>query len=430
MSASLLLSLAEIEQKVCDVTSEQLGLRRSQVHPALRLLDDLHCDSLDAVELLMEIEDQFDVALPDDSNNMAYKALFTREDFRLSDLAELVYLQQGTVRQRRRGFASRKDAAIETKTIPFTQLGGRLATSELFASPLFESIGDNSEGYRSYRRRTDGMICVKLPGGTVPLGSDAADTLPDESPLHEVHLDPFLIDQEPVSTTAYCRFLNSIGSVDRPTLEEWFILSPDDKRQQHEPLFHGPDGWHPKPGTERMPMMLVSWFGADAYSKWANRRDWHDRTSPGFLPSEAQWEYAARGTSSRRYPWGDEEPTADRARCAVHIRGRTYRPEELPMADVNVDLGTSTFGLRHMAGNVWQWCRDWYDPNFYSSPAASMPNSVNEQPTQIRSERGGSWVGPGFLCRCSYRRGRAPGAKGRCLGFRCVSSTLDMRNAS
>ena len=92
------------------------------------------------------------------------------------------------------------------------------------------------------------------------------------------------------------------------------------------------------------------------------------------------------------------------------------------MADVNAESGMSPFGLHHMAGNVWQWCRDWYDDAFYTRPEAGRANPVNLTPTTARSERGGSWIGPADLCRSSFRRGRPPAARGRCLGFRCVSS--------
>jgi sulfatase modifying factor 1 len=174
-------------------------------------------------------------------------------------------------------------------------------------------------------------------------------------------------------------------------------------------------------------MTLVSWYGANAYSLWANQRNWRryradaDLPAGSFLPTEAQWEYAARGTRSVAYPWGDAAPTPERMRYAMHRPTTSYELAELPFAEVQAELGMSPFGLHHMAGNVWQWCRDRYADDFYRTPKATARNAANLSQGEIRSERGGSWVGPARLCRSSYRRGRNPEARGRCLGFRCVS---------
>ena len=275
------------------------------------------------------------------------------------------------------------------------------------------------------------MRCLLIPSASVEIGCDAPGAQSDEKPMHIAQMDSFLIDAEPVSTTAYCRFLNSIGEVAPGFAADWFILDPEDDRNQHMLISQEGTDWRPLPGTERLPMILVSWFGANAYSLWANGRDWsayqgESATEPeSFLPSEAQWEYAARGARYRTFPWGDEPPSQERMRYGQHRKGMTYRADTLPMADVNDELGMSPFGLHHMAGNVWQWCRDWYDDAFYSRPDASQANPVNRQPTKVRSERGGSWIGPADLCRSSFRRGRPPMARGRCLGFRCVSSLAD-----
>lgn len=428
MAGSARFALPEIESRVCDIAAEQLGIRRAEVHPGLRIIQDLHCDSLELVELMMSVEDAFDISLPDDSPNMAYKALFTRDPVRLSDLAEAVYLQQGCGRVERIGWWGNTAPVPARQVTPFYQLGGRVGLETYRTGPLYESLGKNAEGVPIYRRRVDGMMCVRVPAAEVVIGDDDGGSSSDERPAHRVRLDELLIDQEPVSTTAYCRFLNSVGPVDAGILQEWFVLPPEDQRREHVLLRQDEDGWTPLAGTERMPMMLVSWYGANAYSLWANFRNWrgyHGNEGEGesFLPSEAQWEYAARGAEPRKYPWGDDDPAPEKMRYAQHRPGRAYRPETLPMADVNADLGMSPFGLHHMAGNVWQWCRDWYSPQFYTTLAASAPNPVNREPSLIRSERGGSWIGPGFLCRSSYRRGRVPIAKGRCLGFRCVGSS-------
>ncbi len=427
MTTEAYLQLAEVQQRVCDIASEQLGIARNQISLSDRLIEDLRCDSLELVELFMDLEEAFDVTLPGDPPNSVYKAVFTRQPFQLVDLAELIYLQQGTGTPQRKRWRRAVPERPAAASVPFTQLGGRWKGLLPDGSGLFEPI-DPDQLFPLYRRRSDGMRCVTIPAATVEIGSDAPDALPDEQPRHIVKLDPFLIDAEPVSTTAYCRFLNSAGPVAPEVLRDWFLLDPDDDRNQHVLISLGDTGWRPLPGSEKWPMTLVSWFGANAYSLWANGRDWtnyqdQDENRPScFLPSEAQWEYAARGARFQRYPWGNTAPSPAHMVFGLHRKSVTYRAATLPLADVNEQMGMSPFGLHHMAGNVWQWCSDWYDDSFYSKPEACEANPVNRVPARVRSERGGSWIGPAKLCRSSYRRGRPPSARGRCLGFRCISS--------
>jgi acyl carrier protein len=430
MTGTVRLRLDEVEQRICDLASEQLGIPRQKVSPSDRIIEDLRCDSLDLVELLMEVEQAFGITIPETPTNPVHKAVFTRQPFRLSDLAELAYLQQGTGAPDRWSWRRARQMPAPSSSLPFTQLDGRWEISASQRQRLFEPL-ETSNSVPQYRRRSDGMRCLLIPSSSVEIGCDSLEVPVDEKPRHVAHVDSFLIDAEPVSTTAYCRFLNSIGEVDSGFLTDWFILDPEDDRREHMLIRQGGKEWRPVRGTERWPMILVSWFGSNAYSLWANGRDWTQYsgdagTEPeSFLPSEAQWEYAARGSHYRTFPWGDEPPSPERMRYGQHRKGLTYRAESLPMADVNDELGMSPFGLHHMAGNVWQWCRDWYHGAFYERPEAAQPNPLNRTPTKVRSERGGSWIGPSDLCRCSYRRGRPPLARGRCLGFRCIGSASD-----
>jgi acyl carrier protein len=424
------LRLAEVEARVCDIASEQLGMPRDRVAPSSRLVEDFGVDSLDVVELLLEMEAAFAVTLPDDAPNPVYKAVFTRRPFRLCDLAELVYLQQGTGAPERKGWFRTRTDQPATLPLPFTQLDGRWEPPRGGKLRLLEPLTAKGPAAQ-YRRRSDGMRCVLVPSAAVEIGCDSPESCHDERPGHVVEMDSFLIDAEPVSTTAYCRFLNSIDPISPRALQELFALDPEDDRN-NQVLVTLQDEWRPLPGTERWPMVLVSWYGANAYSLWANGRDWtryRDQAEiepDSFLPSEAQWEYAARGPRRQRYPWGEVPPSQERLRYGQHRRAATYRAETMPMAGVNEPLGVSPFGLHHMAGNVWQWCRDWYDASFYASPEASRGNPLNRSPSGVRSERGGSWVGPAQLCRSSYRRGRPPLARGRCLGFRCITPVSDV----
>jgi len=303
----------------------------------------------------------------------------------------------------------------------FTQLTA--GADEALKSGVLYDAAPASPG--RFRRRTDGMQCALLPADTV--ARSGCRPLECEQPCHEVRLGEFLIDVEPVSVGAYARFLN-LTAPTQDVLLDWCLLPDCDERQCFQPLQLSDAGvWAPKPGVpERWPMFLVSWYGANAYSLWANGHDWlgYRDARSSFLPTEAQWEYAARGTSVKAFPWGDAP--ADPGLLQVSWGGENHEGvtlESLGFVDVNVEMGVSEFGLRHMAGNVWQWCRDAYDPKYYSSAEASMPDAWNDDSADddyLRSERGGSWVGPACLARTSYRRGRTAIAKGRCLGFRCI----------
>lgn len=415
------LSLADIESRVCDTIARQTGIARKRLHPGMTLLEDLGLDSLAIFELFMDLEEVFGVTFPDEPENPIAKQVFTRVPFRVRDLAETVYLRSRPGRERRTGWTGEPDALPSTPRALFTQLGGILAGEVLETRDLYEPVAASDQRYPLFRRSTDGMQCALIPGATVEIGDPGATAPDDERPVHETRLDPFLIDVEPVSTTAFARFLNSVGELDEAVLRRWFVLAPGDRRVAHMPLERRGDLWQSVSGAEYWPMMLVSWHGANAYSLWANGRDpLREPPAASFLPSEAQWEYAARGAVARRFPWGNEPATPERARVARHRWHRSYALADLPLASVNEELGLSPFGLRHMAGNVWQWCRDDYDPGFYATPGARAPNPVKIGGGTVKSERGGSWIGPADLARSSYRRGRSPLARGRCLGFRCV----------
>jgi formylglycine-generating enzyme len=217
MTTEARLRLAEVEQRVCDIASEQLGIPRERVLPGDRIVEDLWCDSLDLVELFIEVEEAFDVTLPDDSPNPVFKAVFTRQGFRLADLAELVYLVQGSGTPERKGWRRLREQPSTATSLPFTQLDGRWERRATDGQPLVELLKVNGP-VKQYRRRSDGMRCMLIPSASVEIGCDSPPSLPDEGPQHVVELDKFLIDAEPVSTTAYCRFLNSVGVVESEVL--------------------------------------------------------------------------------------------------------------------------------------------------------------------------------------------------------------------
>jgi acyl carrier protein len=412
-------TMTEIGDRLCALTREQVGeLFAPRVHLDATLVD-LDLDSLDSVEWIMEIEEVFSITIPESSasTDQAYKQVLVRDQFCLRDMVELIHMRWGS------GAGSRSETPTRFAPPPgpfpsFTQLGGRL---EEVPEPLFLFLGDDASGRRRWRRMTDGMVCIELPGGAADIGSDLPSAGPDEGPVHRVDLAAFLIDSEAVSVTAYCRFLNSIGDLDEATLRAWFLILPDERRFEHQVIERLDAEWRPKPGTETWPMILLSWHGAHAYALWAAGspwRQWQDDTLC-FLPSEAEWEYAARGAKLQDWPWGDRPPVRNEINAGfVRPDAPMLTAADLPLWPVHVDPAPSAFGLRLMAGNVWEWCRDWYHANAYTE--AARGRRIEEQPSGVRSERGGSWVGPLSLTRSSYRRARAPEARGRCLGFRCV----------
>ena len=424
MNNAPFVSLSEIEQIVCDIVVTDLGRPRSKVKPSSRLIQDLYCDSLEVVELMFLLEDRFDVTLEYRGEEAFCKSIFTRGDLRLSDLAEMIYIQRGTGKPVRSRSWNRAKTPVIRRDLPFCQLDGCWNPQPM--EPLFEFVSDDGPT-PLFRRRSDGMRCLLIPAARVEIGTDDTAFDSDSRPQHSVDLDPFLIDAEVVSNAAYCRFLNSIGDVPHNTLRDWFLLDETDHRNAHLLIRQQGRVWQPVPGTERQPMILVSWYGANAYSLWANQQDWQSSRGDeaghplSYLPSEAQWEYAARGAAYQTYPCGLLDHPDESLYCAQHQVGDSYTAESLPLRDVNLPFALSPFGLHQMAGHVWQWCRDWYDPSYYTQPSSRERNAWNSHKTGIRAERGGSWVGPAELCRSSYRRGRDPIARGRCLGFRCVS---------
>jgi acyl carrier protein len=185
MSIELRLTLSEIEERVCDVASEQLGLAREHVFPHLSFVEDLGCDSLDFIEFLMAIEETFAITLPDKAPNSVYKAVFTRQPFRISDLAELVYLQQGTGAPERRGWWSKPVVQPQVvQSVPFTQLDGRWRE---MGGKLLEPLKADGPT-QQYRRRSDGMRCILIPSASVEIGSGAPDAEIGERPMHTVKL--------------------------------------------------------------------------------------------------------------------------------------------------------------------------------------------------------------------------------------------------
>lgn len=210
-----------------------------------------------------------------------------------------------------------------------------------------------------YVWKKDGTIMVYVPPGPFTMGSDRGE--PSAKPAHTVDLDGFYIDKFEVS---WRRWKES----GLPYLEE------TDERVQK---VQAPDwGIH-----DAQPVVHVTWHEAKRYAAWAGKR----------LPTEAEWEKAARGTDGRTYPWGEAEPTFERAMWVDHPLSRKAT------APVNCcAAGASPYGVLNMAGNVWEWCEDSYQPDFYAR--SPKKNPVNLAKGDLKILRGGALqLGPTFL---------------------------------
>jgi formylglycine-generating enzyme required for sulfatase activity len=222
---------------------------------------------------------------------------------------------------------------------------------------------------------------VLVPAGEFIMGSSTGEA--DERPERRVYLDAFFMDQNHTTVEQYARFLEAMPH-DAPP--EWNIMS----RARHQ----------------KRPVVNVAWADASAYCTWAGKRQ----------PTEAEWEKAARGTDGRIYPWGNESPT----RVHANIRKETWSNHYVLSTVGSYEDGKSPYGINDMAGNVWEWVSDWYDPEYYKT--APLRNPTGPATGTSKVVRGGSWgSGPESL-RSAKRETHVPSFQGYGTGFRCAKT--------
>ncbi|MCC6139797.1 MAG: SUMF1/EgtB/PvdO family nonheme iron enzyme [Nitrospira sp.] len=223
---------------------------------------------------------------------------------------------------------------------------------------------------------------VSIPAGPFEMGASGTQALEDERPRHRVVLDAYSIDVYEVTTAQYGIFLAEAGRA-APWLWEAVNMSRHGDR----------------------PVIGVDWRDADAYCRWKGKR----------LPTEAEWEKAARGADARLYPWGNQLPTNEHANFAIGARF-SYSQALMPVQ--SYEPGKSPFGLYQMAGNAGEWVSDWYGANYYEqSPEA---NPLGPKNGQFKVLRGGSWSDlPKYLL--TYGRFKLPPeTRNSYTGFRCA----------
>jgi len=232
------------------------------------------------------------------------------------------------------------------------------------------------------------MEFVRVPAGEFRMGSDKTkDPLAsdDELPQHTVYLDEYYIGKYPLTNRQYQAFVQVSGSA---APRYW-------------------QGGAIPAGKEKHPVVNVSWEDATAFCAWASERT----GKTVHLPSEAQWEKAARGTDGRIFPWGDEKPNKNLCNYDSNEGGTT----EVGKYSLQ---GDSPYGCADVAGNVWEWVNDWYGKDYYTaSPPANPPGPASGN---CRVLRGGSFVIGDWLARCALRLRYAPNVRSWNIGVRVV----------
>ena len=227
----------------------------------------------------------------------------------------------------------------------------------------------------------DGSEMVLIPAGSFEMGDHFEEGDGDEQPVHTVQLDAFYMDVREVTVGQFREFVNQSGY---KYGGDWDVVAEY------------------SPGDE-YPMICVDWNDATAYAEWAGKR----------LPTEAEWEYAARGgLVGKRYSWEDDESLAG---DDANYDGKDKWEYCSPVGS----FAANGYGLYDMAGNVWEWCQDWYDGDYYSSSPATNP--LGPDTGTLRVLRGGSWYSSTFTLRVAYRDCYGPLNRSNYLGFRCVS---------
>ncbi len=222
----------------------------------------------------------------------------------------------------------------------------------------------------------DGAEMVWVPAGEFLMGSTDDEGVRDERPQRKVYLDGYWMYKTEVTVAQYRKFCEATNR-EMPEAPEW--------------------GW-----KEDHPVVNVSWQDAADYARWAGAS----------LPTEAQWEKAARGTDGRVFPWGNEW---DAGACANSVSWSLKGTKPVG----SCPAGASPYGCVDMAGNAWEWCADWYDEAYYGNEAPSR-NPPGPASGGYRVLRGGSWYDVSYgSFRCAYRYYCLPDYRYNNSGFRC-----------
>ncbi len=243
---------------------------------------------------------------------------------------------------------------------------------------------------------------VLVPAGEFEMGAEGEPAEPDESPKHRVFLDSFYIAKYETTNSQYHNFVEATDHrLPENCCDSKYNIWRGDKMLE---------------GIDELPAINVSWDDAVAFCRWVGGR----------LPTEAEWEKAARGTDGRTYPWGNDPVTGNRTNYS--IANVTFWEGPSTLAKVNqYDYGRSPYGAYEMAGNVWEWVQDWYDESYYKKSPSQNPTGPSEGVARVI--RGGSWQNTPDTLRASNRNKHAPTETRVYIGSRCAKDAKDVKAA-
>ena len=225
----------------------------------------------------------------------------------------------------------------------------------------------------------DGAPAVLIPAGSFVMGDD------ENSPRREIFVSEFYIDKYEVTLARYGAFLEATGKVKSP--EAWETAD----------LENG----------AALPVAGVDWHDADSYCRWAGKR----------LPTEAEWERAARGGDERKYPWGSDPASPEHARFGQPYPNPVYKDGIVRVGTYST--GVSTFGIYDLSGNVWEWVNDWYADSFRRDDVRNPKGPADGTHKVIR---GGGWYDQADRITATKRMYADPAQRGDEVGFRCASN--------
>jgi formylglycine-generating enzyme required for sulfatase activity len=261
---------------------------------------------------------------------------------------------------------------------------------------------------------------VFVPAGEFLMGSPEKIGIENEHPQHSVYLDGFWIDQTEVTNSTFRDFVKQTGyKTEAERVGESSVIEKGDEFGNFVYLIKNGANWsHPFgpesdiEGLDDHPVVHISWYDAQEYCTWAGKR----------LPTEAEWEKAARGVSGSTYPWGNDFPAGNLANyTATHFWDEPTKDGYQFSAPVGTyPGGKSPYGAVDMAGNVWEWVLDRYDDNYYSKGENSNPTGPVEG--TLRVVRGGSFYSKYPILSSAYRERQVMTYSSIELGFRCAQS--------